>query len=183
MRCLIALLIALLPSLGLAQSLIDETRLPEPWIELSADFTGDGGAEILRAMPFDLDHDIIALTVSEEGRFSAPRLFAIGVNRTGEAGLEITSPSSFLIRTGCFACGRMHSEFLHKIAYRDGAFVVAGYTETIIDRIFAVRITCDVNHLTGRAEVRLDGEVVADGPAEKRYPLDDWSAERPASCA
>lgn len=164
-----------------AQVMIDETRLPEPWSELVSDLNGDGAVEVIRAMPFDLDHDVIAITLGS-GRFERPMLFAIWANRTGEPGVEQTSASSFLIRNGCFACGRTHSEFLHKVAWRDGAFVVAGYTETITDRLFAVTVTCDVNHLAGKAEIKVDDTVVASGPAAPRYPLVNWNAAVPEAC-
>lgn len=181
MTRLMLLLALALATPAVAQISIDEARLPEPWSEIIADLNGDGAAEVIRAMPFDLDHDVISVTLGS-GRFERPMLFAVWANRTGDPGVEQTSASSFLIRTGCFACGRTHSEVLHKIAWREGIFVVAGYTETITDRLFAVTVTCDVNHLSARAEIRVDGTLLASGVAAPRYPLAAWDAAVPGAC-
>ncbi|MEM8591915.1 MAG: hypothetical protein AAGF13_05255 [Pseudomonadota bacterium] len=165
-----------------AQVVIDETRLPEPWIEIVADITGDGAPEILRAMPFSDEYDVISIETGQAYGVGDPILLPIWANRTGDPGIELTSPTSFLIRTGCFACGRTHSFIEHKIAFRDGRYVVAGYTEVYIDRLFATAITCDVNYLTRRSEIKVDDTLVKKGSARERYPLAQWVNGSPPAC-
>lgn len=173
----------MLPTLSSAQVILDASRIPEPWIEITADITGNGLPDILRSTPFDEDHDIISIKLSDYSLFIRPQVFALGANRTGEPAIEITSETSFLVRTGCFACGRTHAERLHKFAFRKGQLVVAGHTETHVDRLYAIAVTCDVNHLLGRAEIRVDGKLVDTPQAQRAYPIAEWEGESANACA
>lgn len=69
------------------------------------------------------------------------------------------------------------------VVHRDGAYIVAGYTYDAYDTLDpdAAR-SCDVNFLTGRAEV--DGVIRRAGSRDRPLRLSEWSAysERPEIC-
>ncbi len=142
----------------LAQPIIDEARLPKPWMQIETDLNSDGRSDTLTSTPLSLDLDII--TVQMGGAIS-PTVIPVWKNLTGDPALVLTSPSTFDIRTGCFACGRYHSETLWRMAWRDGALVVAGFRALSVDRLEAKVTICDVNLRTGHAEITVDDTVVA----------------------
>ena len=181
-RLALLLLLASPATLATGQVMLDEDRIPEPWIEVIEDVTGDGQAERLRLTPLSQDYDVLTIEPGVDAHFSAPILLPVWQNRTGEDGIIVTSDTSFTIRTGCFACGRYHSFYDTKIAWRGGQFVVAGYTGRVTDRLFAVTVTCDINHLTGRGEVHVDGEKMEELAAIRAYPVRDWDGAPPAAC-
>ncbi len=170
-----------LPLSGVAQTNIDESRLPEPWLIIETDVTGDGKIDVLTSTPHSFDLDIVTLFV--DGQY-APFVLPVSTNRTGEPGIAITSNTTFDIRTGCFACGRYHSETLWRMAWRNDDLIVAGYTETTVDRTRALVIMCDVNLLTGYAEIKVDGELRASSKMEPVLipSLDLVRAARPRQC-
>ncbi|MEP3862789.1 MAG: hypothetical protein ABJM83_02440 [Paracoccaceae bacterium] len=141
-----------------AQATLDETRLPVPWTEIVSDVTGDDIPDVLIAMPHSFDIDIVTLHVG--GQYT-PIVIPVPTNFTGEPGIDITSATTFDIRTGCFACGRYHSEILWRMAWRGEQLIIAGYRETSVDLNAAKVIICDVNLRTGQAEIRVDDELRA----------------------
>lgn len=181
-RLLFALLISVSASPSFAQVMIDEDRLPRPWIDLTADLNKDGRPDRLISTPHSLDHDIISIALSG---LNEPIFLPLWTNRTGEPGIALTSQTTFDLRTGCFACGRYHSEYLWRMAWRDGGLVVAGYRETVVDRLGPRVIVCDVNLRTGNADILVDGEVRLrpTGPAKGFRVQDLSNGVRPVQCA
>lgn len=144
-----------------AQLILDESRFPMPWLEIVADVDGDGFPDRLRTSPFSHDYDIITVELGGNARGEAfrspPEIFIkLSANRSDGPGIEVTSDTSFKIHGGCFACGRSHYRYSYQIAFRDGAFMVAGYSSFSGDRRYLSFETCDVNFLTGRGEVAFD---------------------------
>ena len=145
--------LALIGSAINAQATLDQSRLPTPWIEIASDVTGDDIPDVLIAMPHSFDIDIVTLQVG--GQYT-PIVIPVPTNLTGDPGVEVTSSTTFDIRTGCFACGRYHSEILWRMAWRNNQLVVAGYRELSVDRNFGKVIVCDVNLRTGQSEILVD---------------------------
>lgn len=164
-----------------AQVMIDEARLPTPWMTVTADLDQDGLTDRLVSTPHSLDHDIVRLEISS---LDAPVFVPIWANRTGEPGITLTSSTTFDLRTGCFACGRYHSEYLWRLAWRDGSLVMAGYRETVVDRLGPRVVECDVNLRTGKAEIHVDGELrlSPSGPVQSVSLADVGKGTRPAQC-
>lgn len=154
---LVTVLLQAMASIAAAQPIIDEDRLPTPWVVLETDLNADGQPDTLTAAPHSLDLDIVTV---ELGLARAPIVIPIWKNLTGEPGIVLTSPSTFDLRTGCFACGRYHSETLWRLAWRKGALIVAGYRDLSVDRLEAKVTICDVNLRTGRAEITVDSTLV-----------------------
>ncbi|MEL6767191.1 MAG: hypothetical protein AAFP17_08425 [Pseudomonadota bacterium] len=126
---------------------------------LSDDLNGDGTAD--RAMLVDDPEDSTATLLVFTGQLSgpgfAPALEAIGIAWSGRMfgtipWLEVNDRGSLLIHAENASVGRNRWREVHAIAWREGAFVLAGYTWESYDTLDPAATTaCDVNLLTGRA--------------------------------
>jgi hypothetical protein len=94
--------------------------------------------------------------------------------------LEITGRGSLVITSGNEAIGRNRWTQKLTVAYRDNAFIVAGYTYTERDTLApGSHSSCDINFLTGRGvrnkkPFRIPAKTIA---------LTDWSeASIPQDC-
>ena len=89
-------------------------------------------------------------------------------------GLKALPRGSFAVTSGNSAIGRNRWEQAITIAYRDGQFLVAGYTYNDYDTLDPNNTTnCDLNLLSGRG-------VVDDKPVRfpsRRTPVADWKSE------
>ncbi|MGV6840425.1 MAG: hypothetical protein ACWA40_09560 [Planktomarina sp.] len=157
----------------LAQPIVDHDRIPSPWIEVIGDVNGDGQDDRLTSTPLNRYTDIIAIELGGAYGLSNTadipnHVIAMPANWSDFESIELRSNTSFTLRTGCFACGRTHSRIDFHIAYRGGQFIVAGYSQSTADRIFATVEICDVNLLTGVANVQFEDIV-------QRYETTDRS--------
>ncbi|MEP3846200.1 MAG: hypothetical protein ABJM43_12760 [Paracoccaceae bacterium] len=176
------LCLALIGSTLNAQPTLDQSRLPTPWTEITDDVTGDDIPDVLIAMPHSFDIDIVTLQIG--GQYT-PIVIPLPTNFTGEPGIEVTSSTTFDIRTGCFACGRYHSEILWRMAWRNEQLVVAGYRELSVDRNLGKVIVCDVNLRTGQSEILVD-DVLRASPALAPISIpasEILTAHRPEQCS
>lgn len=90
---------------------------------------------------------------------------------------EARTPTSFGIATQQIGVGRLPWHQRVTIAYRDGDFLVAGYTYTFYDRLdLGHHGVCDVNLLTGDYEIRIsrsdtqpDGTAIEDSATEETF--------------
>ncbi|GHA61098.1 hypothetical protein GCM10008927_28180 [Amylibacter ulvae] len=141
-----------------AQPIIDETLRATPLAIFISDVTGDGFPDKIQKLPFDNDHDFLVISKGlPDGYFEPPLAFAFPIDLWGDSpSVAVRSDTSFTAISGCFACGRYHSHQTYTIAYRNDAFVVAGYTASSADRLNATTTQCDVNLLTGKAIITFD---------------------------
>lgn len=165
-----------------AQPLIQEDRIPSPWIEVIGDVNADGHEDRLRSTPLNQYTDIISIELGRAYGLSdtadmPDHIIAIPTNWSDFDSIERTSHSSFTISTGCFACGRYHSHIAYHIAYRNDHFVVAGYTKTAADRNYATVETCDVNLLTGKADIDFEDETQHHTIQDRSFMIEDLTPE------
>ena len=99
-------------------------------------------------------------------------------------GLFIRNNGTILLEgLGCFACGRYHFDQSMVLQSVDGDWRVIGYTENIVDRTAPWRAgTCDVNLLTGKAEIQLAEQPATfvksiDGPLPLAELTDDFDPD------
>lgn len=157
------LLVATLPALA------DEAA-PRLGAALSGDWNGD---EIPDAVLLYLHADGMADLVVMQGdgvtglqpALSLPQVIWAGTMAGMIPGLEAVSATSFLITSEQTGIGRTPWTAALTVAWRDGGFVVAGYTYSFYDRMDLGHYgSCDVNLLTGGYEITLSpGDVQPDG--------------------
>ncbi|MDO5648349.1 hypothetical protein [Paracoccus sp. (in: a-proteobacteria)] len=84
--------------------------------------------------------------------YSIRAAFSVLPNMTGFPDVERTD-TGFTVYAGCDVCGSMGVVNEYKFASRGGDYVLAGFTQTMNDRLSASVTVCDVNLLTGRVEI------------------------------
>ncbi len=168
---------------GSAATALAEERIL-PWQVLSvvtADWTDDGGMD--RAVLYDdgTDDAALAIYVGANGGFERlafdPDIAWFGAMWGTMPWLEVSDAGSLLIKSGNEAIGRNRWSQTLTVAFRGGAFVVAGYTSTWYDTLdMENNGTCDVNYLTGKGEVA-KGEAAAKpfGFAKGALRVGDWT--------
>lgn len=177
---------------GSVATALAEDRIA-PWQVLSvvtADWTDDGGMD--RAVLYDdgTDDAALAIFVEADGHFVRrafdPDIAWFGAMWGTMPTLEVSDAGSLLVMSGNEAIGRNRWTRTLTIAYRDNAFVVAGYTYTWFDTLdMENNGTCDVNYLTGRGElVKADKPAKSFGFAKGALPVGDWTdGSVPADCS
>jgi hypothetical protein len=131
--------------------------------------------------------DLLILPDYRNTETSAPLLVARGFVWAGPMFGQWPSVSqrdngSLVITAEQFGIGRGAWPQNLTLAWRDGAFVVAGLTRAEIDRAYAFSAVCDVNLLTGGWSVTVETcRVLSDsGVIEGRSTLaSNWAADRP----
>ncbi|MEL6575026.1 MAG: hypothetical protein AAFQ81_03965 [Pseudomonadota bacterium] len=146
---------------------------------LSDDLNGDGTAD--RAMLVDDQHDgtatLLVYTGEPGGPGFTPALQAVGIAWSGRMfgtipWLEVSERGSLLVHAENASIGRNRWREVHVIAWREGAFVLAGYTWESYDTLDPAATTaCDVNLLTGRAV--LNGTTYQGAP-RRVSPAEIW---------
>ncbi|MEM6357725.1 MAG: hypothetical protein AAF844_18865 [Pseudomonadota bacterium] len=126
---------------------------------LSDDLNGDGTAD--RAMlvenPDEGTASLLVYTGDATGPGFTPALQATGIVWVGRLfgtipWLEVSERGSLLLHGENASVGRNRWREVHAIAWRDGGFVLAGYTWESYDTLDpAAATSCDLNLLTGRA--------------------------------
>lgn len=125
---------------------------------LTGDWNADGNPDFALLMQGD-DATATLVIRHGDGRQMEPVLTVPGVAFAGpmwgqSPGLEGRSDSSFAVTSGQSAVGRSPWEQQVTLAWRNGAWVVAGFTLSFYDRLDLSRHgRCDVNLLNGRWEV------------------------------
>lgn len=79
--------------------------------------------------------------------------FSLGENSTSFPDVELHGSSKFSIFSGCDTCGNNAVIIEYKIINRGNKYIIAGYTKTSTDRNEASVKVCDVNYLSGKAEL------------------------------
>lgn len=124
---------------------------------LTGDWNADGNPDLVLLLQ---DDDATATLVIHhgDGRQMEPVLTVPGVAFAGPMwgqtpGLEGRSDTSFVITSEQSAVGRSPWEQQVTLAWRNGAWMVAGYTYSFYDRLdLSHHGRCDVNLLNGRWE-------------------------------
>lgn len=111
-----------------------------------------------------------------------PTFLKTGLTAAGIVQLDSDDSGALIFTYGCGGCSNDYETTL-TVAYRDGEFLVAGYTYAWETR--EAIGSCEIDYLTGRGVMieGLDGEGVE--IKEKFLPvkLADWSDDkRPAAC-
>jgi len=154
-RLLILAFAGLLP----AHAAADEKQIALERISavVTADWNDDGGFD--RALLVESSEDTVDLLIylSTGGNFTPMKLHtrASGIAWRGlmwgqQPELALSDKGSMLLHAMNEAIGRHRWTETRTIAFKDGAFIVAGYTYSYRDTIGEYRdIHCDVNLLTG----------------------------------
>lgn len=166
-----------------------------PVAALSGDWNGDGLPD-LAVLSEGADTALADLTIYHGGgRRLSPVLSVPGAAFSGPMhgqapGLTARTATSFVIASEQIAVGRSPWTQDVTVAFRDGAYVVAGFTHGFYDRLDPERGgNCDVNLLTGGWEAGYrpgDGQpernaAGRDGP--RAFPLAEFTADyRPEPC-
>jgi hypothetical protein len=204
MRYLSALFALTLPATAIAQTALDdETRIMGRLIDSRCvDLHDTIGCEmvILLASETEPDRaDLMILTDRRSDKGAQPLLVVRDIAFNGAMwgmapSLDATPNGSLVVHSEQTGIGRHAWNQTLTIAWRGGAFVVAGVTYGTWDRMTASTAVCDVNLLTGAWETRRtdqneDGEVLRDATRSGRdmaqkVLLADWHADRalPAPC-
>ena len=160
------------------------TAQPYVHASLSADLTGDGRPELAVVVG---ERDLALAIWSENPDTYRMELLAhapaLGWTQMNEdARLEATQAGSLTVTMSNWGIGRNKWEETLTIAWRDGAFRVAGVTHGEIDTLDPEdgARTCDINLLTGRGLSNFpDGgperDRIVTGPAPR---IEDWTPER-----
>ena len=129
---------------------------------LSADLDGNGVAETFTLTISDSDY--ATLSVTGDGKEVSTGPFVWYGRMAGfEPYLELAPSGSVLVYSGNEGIGRGRWNAALTLAFRDGAYRVAGYTYRWHDTIDHDNYgTCDINLLTGRGLLKK-----GDGPEEE----------------
>jgi hypothetical protein len=171
-RCALAALFlagaASADSAGPVQSDLDGDGVAERFTLLETDgFTGDGAADLVIETP--------------RGTLRIPDIAWAG-GPGQQPGLSLAPNGSLRLTSMNEAIGRDRWRLTLTIAYRQGAYRIAGYTYAWYDTLdLEDRGTCDLNLLTGRGLL-----TIADDPARPvrttlpALPVTEWRDDTPA---
>lgn len=161
-------------------------------LELIEDFIGCENVILLASASAEDAADLLILPDLRDTEATAPRLVARGFvwaeSMFGQwPYIGQSENGSLVITAEQFGIGRGAWTQDLTLAWRDGQFVVAGLTQTEIDRAYAFSAVCDVNLLTGGWQVSVEthrtstdaGKIAGQSIAAR-----DWTADRllPAPC-
>ncbi len=178
----------LIPILVLAAS----PALAAPIASLSADLNGDGLSDRAQLVetPEGGDADLVIYTARPDGgedlAVRAEKLVWVG-GIGQKPGLRVTKGGSLQVSSMNESIGRDRWYQTLTIAWRDGRFVLAGFTYSWYDTLDLGNAgTCDVNLLTGRGELTRGPE---GGATTTRFrtamrggPIAAWDHTIPAEC-
>ena len=148
---------------------------------VEADLNDDGRPDIARlVVGAHIDADLKIWL----GTTSSPSVVVEGIAWRGalygtQPELTLGPQGSLMLKTQNTAIGRWKWTETLTIAYREGRFLIAGYTYSGYDGIDLTTLDCDVNLLTGNGYH--NGEIVLFAP--RRIGLTEWSSERDAPSA
>ncbi len=165
----------------------------EPWQVLSVvttDWTDDGGMDRAVLYMDDSNDAALAIYVGDGHRFDLrarhPDIAWFGAMWGTLPSLGLSEAGSLLVHSGNEEIGRNRWSETLTIAYRGGAFVIAGYTYRWYDTLDPENNgLCDVNFLSGRGEITR-GEAAPSGFSFRKggRTLERWSrAEIPPDCS
>lgn len=133
--------------------------------EIHVDLNKDDVKDIVTVMKTSLGNRVIIFEekdiASKKLKHSHGKLVAlinVGKNKTSFDDVEINSAGGLSIFSGCDVCGRETTVIEYKVAYRNGEYILAGYTLNKADRQTATFSSCDVNLFTGDAELNIGDE-------------------------
>lgn len=144
---------------------------------LTGDWNGDGAAELaVLVRGADIGADLV-LYATDELRLApvltVPDVAFAGVNYGQIPTLSARSATSFVIGSEQTAVGRSAWEQQVTVAWRDGGWVVAGFTHAYYDRLDPNRNgRCDVNLLSGGWEREAGGQRAAGSDGPRAFALD-----------
>ncbi|ABV95031.1 hypothetical protein Dshi_3298 [Dinoroseobacter shibae DFL 12 = DSM 16493] len=171
--------IALLASVGLARA-----EFPAPGTvlaEITVDVTGDGTPDTARLV-VGTDADAVLVLDTGQRRVTAPKIAWLGGPAPGPS-LEATSAGSLQVVTGNDSIGRERWSQTLTLAWRDDDLLLAGFTYGWRDTLDAANTgRCDVNLLTGRGVLTVNGQETAITQPPDRLPVTLWDGQPPRSC-
>jgi hypothetical protein len=156
-------------------------------LEVALDMDRDGKSDraVLVSDPDNGTADLSIYLAAGDGALDPsrqPTLFKNDMPAEGIVSMEGNDKGSLLITYGCGGCSNDFETTL-TIVYRDGDFLVAGYTYDWDTRYSAG--SCDINYLTGKGFMQkgIDGEAVPLKGTFRPVKLADWSDDdRPRAC-
>lgn len=133
-----------------------------------ADVDGDGKEDVAILSGTETYADL-TIRSTLGGEVTAPAFAWMGVAAGTLPGLERSTEGSLLVHSMNEAIGRNRWHQTLTIAYRDGAYRVAGFTYSWYDTLdLAASGSCDLNLLTGKG-------VLTIGPDGNETPIDIYS--------
>lgn len=177
----IAILLALLPNLALAQNTA----------QIDGDFTGDGRADraVLTQTTIGGQADLLLYIRQPDDSLilqtTATKLAWVGGMAGQKPQLEISQQGSLLVHMMNASIGRDRWHETLIIAWRGNRFMLAGYSNRWFDTVDnESNRTCDVNLLTGKGG-RTRGTFlreIAFMTETRSAPIGEWDREPPKEC-
>lgn len=175
-----ALLLALLPVAAVAQ---EAPKDGDIIAAITGDWNGDGNPDAAMLVQNGADAADLVVYLGDPVFGLKPVLRDERVVFSGQMGgqtpsLEGLSDSAFQLHSEQIGIGRTPWESTYSIAWRNGGFVVSGYTYRFYDRIDPENTgSCDVNLLSG-GYVMTRGDQRAEGMQDRRaFPLSTLRAD------
>jgi hypothetical protein len=183
---MIYLLLLLSMSTAPATEAEQDTVFEQKHVDLNKDDVKD----IVTVVKTSLDNRVIIIEevtpVAKKSKDKTGDIVAainVGRNKTSFDDVEINSAGGLSIFSGCDVCGRETTITEYKIAYRNGQYIVAGYTLNKADRQTATFSSCDVNLLTGDAELNIGDEKTREKGDDRYFNVAELAAGyKPTVC-
>jgi len=178
----------LLVSIGATPS-IDAEQKPV-FEQKHIDLNKDNIKDLVTVVKTSLDNRVIILEemspAANNSKKKTGNLIAtinVGKNNTSFDDVEVNRAGGLSIFSGCDVCGRETMITEYKVAYRNGNYIVAGYTLNKADRQTASFSSCDVNLLTGDTELTLNDEKVRKKGSDRYFNVAQLTASyKPKVC-
>ncbi len=146
--------------------------------QLYADLNGDGRAE--RFWLYAGGDAMADLVIEGTGgaTVQVPGFVWAGTMAGNEPSLELAENGSVRVISGNLSVGRNRWQQVLTIAYRNGGYMIAGYTYDSYDTLdLDAGGTCDVNLLTGRGALTMGGKSVPITVGMRAPFVDDWNVD------
>ncbi|WP_417807975.1 hypothetical protein [Thioclava sp.] len=186
-RALAAIAVSLAPALALAQ---EPPKAGDLVAALSGDWNGDGQPDAALITQAEGGDAGLSLYLGDpvfglKRVVDRPHVIFSGPMGGQTPALLPGSSSSFKLHQEQIGIGRTPWESTLSIAWRNGQFVLAGYSYQFYDRINPEHYgSCDVNLLAGNHELTLDGKTQKGRQDARAFPISQLDADyMPKICA
>ncbi|KEP69642.1 hypothetical protein DL1_02955 [Thioclava dalianensis] len=176
-RALLILLLGLSPALACAQDTSVPAKPGDLVAALSGDWNGDGVADAVTLQQDDDYSADLTVYLGDPVYGLKPAVSVKSAMFSGQGGgqtptIKALSKSAFALHQEQIGFGRTPWEATFSVAWRDGHFVVSGYSYQYYDRIDPDHQgSCDVNLLAGNYEITLDGQTKTGQQDMRAFPL------------
>lgn len=160
-----------------------ETKSGALLSEKQADINGDEVKDILTVIKTSMGNKLLILEEVKNEKADIVVSVPLSLNQTSFDDIEINKNGGFSIYSGCDTCGGYSSVIEYKVAYRNDEYLVAGYTLSEANRIEASFKICDVNLLTGSADITVNDETERKKGDDRAFSLDELDSDyKPKVC-